>query len=83
MYLVVVMDWFSRYVIAWVVSNTLETGFRLNGLEHSLNQHMPQIFKSDQVVQFASQAWIERVKAEDSAVRAVSMGERRIVFDSL
>ncbi len=36
MYLVVVMDWFSRYVIAWVVSNTLEVGFCLDGLEHYL-----------------------------------------------
>jgi len=37
MYLVAIMDWFSRYVVAWAVSNTLDLGFCLDALEHALS----------------------------------------------
>jgi putative transposase len=80
MYLVAIMDWFSRYVIAWAVSNTLDMGFCLDALEHALSKQTPEIFNSDQGVQFTSQAWIERVEAAGSAV---SMDGRGRVFDNI
>ncbi len=80
MYLVAIMDWFSRYVMAWAVSNTLETDFCLEALERALARHTPEIFNSDQGVQFTSQAWIERV---ESAGSLVSMDGRGRVFDNI
>jgi len=80
MYLVAIMDWFSRYVVAWAVSNTLETDFCLKALEEALARHTPEIFNSDQGVQFTSQAWIERVEAAGSLV---SMDGRGRVFDNI
>ena len=80
MYLVAIMDWFSRYVMAWAVSNTLETDFCLKALEGALARHTPEIFNSDQGVQFTTQAWIERVEAAGSLV---SMDGRGRVFDNI
>ena len=58
MYLVAVMDWFSRMVLAWQLSNTLETGFCLVALRQALAQYgQPEIFNSDQGVQFTSEAF--------------------------
>jgi len=80
MYLVAIMDWFSRYVVAWAVSNTLEADFCLEALEQALAMSTPEIFNSDQGVQFTSQAWIERVQAAGSLV---SMDGRGRVFDNI
>jgi putative transposase len=80
MYLVAIMDWFSRYVVAWAVSNTLETDFCLEALEQALARDTPEIFNSDQGVQFTSQAWIEQVEAAGSLV---SMDGRGRVFDNI
>ena len=67
-------------IVAWAVSNTLETAFCLAALERVLARHTPEIFNSDQGVQFASQAWIERVQAAGSLV---SMDGRGRVFDNI
>ncbi len=80
MYLVAIMDWFSRYVVAWAASTTLEADFCLEALERALAKHTPEIFNSDQGVQFTSQAWIERVEAAGSLV---SMDGRGRVFDNI
>ena len=80
MYLVAIMDWFSRYVVAWAVSNTLGTDFCLEALERALAKHAPEIFNSDQGVPFTSQAWIERVESTGSLV---SMDGRGRVFDNI
>ena len=80
MYLVAIMDWFSRYVVAWAVSNTLETDFCLEALGQALATHTPEILNSDQGAQFTSQAWIERVQAAGSLV---SMDGRGRVFDNI
>ena len=53
-YLTAVMDWFSRYVISWRVSITLEVDFCINALERALLQGCPVIFNSDQGSQFTS-----------------------------
>ena len=60
-YLVAVMDWFSRYVLAWTLSNTLETRFCLDALEAALPAGPPEIFNSDQGTQFTSPAFTERL----------------------
>ena len=54
-YLVAVMDWFSRYVLSWEISNSLDSFFCVSALERALAKGTPEIFNSDQVVQFTSQ----------------------------
>jgi putative transposase len=53
-YLVAVMDWYSRYVLSWEVSNTLDMQFCLEALENALKLGHPQIFNTDQGSQFTS-----------------------------
>ena len=53
-YLVAVMDWFSRYVLSWAVSITMDVGFCLEALEQALEVAQPDIFNSDQGAQFTS-----------------------------
>lgn len=55
MYLVAVMDWFSRYVIAWDLSNSMETGFCTTTLSRALRTGRPHIFNTDQGSQFTSE----------------------------
>lgn len=54
LYLVAVMDWFSRYVLSWELSTTMDTGFCLAALEAALGQGAPEIFNTDQGSQFTS-----------------------------
>jgi len=68
MYLVVVMDWFSRYVLAWQLSNTLEVGFCLVALERALAQGQPEIFNSDQGAQFTSNGFTQILKDHGIAI---------------
>ena len=80
MYLVAIIDWYSRYVLAWELSNTLDTGFCLEALETALNGRRPEIFNSDQGVQFTSTAFTRRL--EKAEVR-ISMDGRGRVFDNI
>lgn len=57
MYLVAVMDWYSRYVLAWELSNTMETGFCVDVLERALGKARPAIFNTDQGSQFTSESF--------------------------
>ena len=57
LYLVAIMDWHSRYVLAWRVSNTMEVGFCLEALEEALSKGRPEIFNTDQGSQFTSDAF--------------------------
>ena len=54
LYLVAVMDWFSRYVLAWRLSNTLDVDFCLEALDEALGKQKPDIFNVDQGAQFTS-----------------------------
>ena len=54
LYLVVVMDWHSLYVVAWRLSNTLETGFCAEALTEALDRGRPEVFNTDQGSQFSS-----------------------------
>lgn len=80
MYLVVIMDWYSRYVLAWEVSNTLDTAFCLEALEMALTGTRPQIFNSDQGAQFTSKDFTQRLK--EAGVR-ISMDGRGRAFDNI
>lgn len=80
MYLVVIMDWFSRYVLAWELSNTLEVDFCLAALERALAQGQPEIFNSDQGAQFTSPAFTARLEA--AQVR-ISRDGRGRTFDNI
>ena len=57
MYLVAVMDWFSRYVVAWQLSNTLDGAFCLATLNQALELAKPEIFNTDQGAQFTAHAF--------------------------
>ena len=61
-YLVAVMDWYSRYVLAWNLSNTLDTTFCLHALDDALYGQRPQIFNTDQGAQFTSHAFLARLQ---------------------
>jgi len=55
MYLVAIIDWYSRKVLAWKLSNTLDVGFCMDCLADALNQYgAPEIFNTDQGSQFTS-----------------------------
>jgi putative transposase len=68
LYLVAIMDWFSRYVLAWEISNTLETVFCLDALETALMNANPGIFNTDQGAQFTSTDWTDRLKASQITI---------------
>lgn len=63
-YLVAILDWFSRYVLSWEVSVTLDVSFCLDALERALRIGRPEIFNSDQGVQFTCQEFTGRLEAE-------------------
>jgi putative transposase len=63
MYLAAVIDWFSRYVIAWRLSNTLDGSFCLELLDEALAQGRPEVFNTDQGVQFTAEAFTGRLEA--------------------
>lgn len=64
-YLVAILDWFSRYVLAWRTSRTLETGFCLEALEQAFQQARPEIFNNDQGSQFTSKEFVSRLTQAD------------------
>ncbi|MBI5616739.1 MAG: IS3 family transposase [Gammaproteobacteria bacterium] len=63
MYLVAIIDWYSRRVLSWRLSNTLDTGFSIDALEEALERFgAPQIFNTDQGAQFTSDDFTEVLK---------------------
>jgi putative transposase len=80
MYLAATIDWYSRLVIAWRLSNTLDGAFCLEMLEEALSQGRPEVFNTDQGVQFTAQAWTGRL---ESAGVAVSMDGRGRCLDNV
>jgi putative transposase len=62
LYLVAVMDWFSRYVLSWELSNTMETGFCLAALDAAFRFGQPEIWNSDQGSQFTSADFLAPLK---------------------
>jgi putative transposase len=80
LYLAATIDWFSRYVLAWRLSNTLDGSFCLDMLEEALSRGRPEVFNTDQGVQFTAAAWTGRLEA---AGVAVSMDGRGRCLDNV
>jgi putative transposase len=80
MYLAAVIDWFSRYVIAWRLSNTLDGEFCLEVLEEALKGGRPEVFNTDQGAQFTAAAFTGKLEA---AGAAVSMDGRGRALDNV
>ena len=65
LYLVTVIDWYSRYVISWRLSNTLDDDFCIAALEEALSKGTPEIFNTDQGSQFTGEAFTRLLKEHD------------------
>lgn len=80
MYLVAVLDWFSRYVVSWELDQTMEVAFVLAAVERALVQATPEIWNSDQGSQFTSTEYIDRLR---SAHAQISMDGRGRALDNI
>jgi len=80
LYLVAVLDWYSRYVISWRLSNTLAGSFCLEALDAALVHSTPEIFNSDQGSQFTASAFTSRL---ESCGVAISMDGRGRAIDNV
>jgi putative transposase len=80
LYLMAILDWYSRYVLAWRLSNSLDGDFCLEALDEALARTRPEIFNSDQGVQFTSRPFTSRL---ESAAVAISMDGRGRALDNV
>lgn len=80
LYLAAVMDWYSRYVLSWELSNTLDMDFCLKSLHIALKTGKPKIFNSDQGSQFTSLKFTSELEAKNIRV---SMDGRGRAFDNI
>ncbi len=80
LYLVAIIDWYSRYVLAWRLSNTLDADFCVEALEEALRKGRPDVFNTDQGVQFTGEAFTGVL--QQHGVR-ISMDGRRSYRDNL
>jgi putative transposase len=79
-YLVAVIDWFSRYVLSWFLSNTMETDFCVRALKAALSKGTPEIFNTDQGSQFTSLEFISVLQLHEIKV---SMDGRGRALDNV
>ena len=80
MYLVAVIDWHSRYVLSWELSNTMDTTFCIDALEKALDLSTPTIFNTDQGAQFTSNAFTQVLL--DKGIK-ISMDGRGRALDNI
>jgi putative transposase len=80
LYLAAIMDWYSRYVLTWRLSNSLDSGFCVEALEAALRMGQPEIFNTDQGVQFTSVVFTSCLEARGVAI---SMDGRRRALDNV
>jgi len=80
LYLVAVIDWYSRHVLSWRLSNTLDIRFCLEALDEALSSKQPEIFNSDQGSQFTAPAFTDRLATRDIAI---SMDGRGRAIDNV
>jgi len=80
MFLAATIDWYSRYVVAWRLSNTLDGSFCQEMLEEALGRGKPEVFNTDQGVQFTAGAWASRL--EEAGV-SVSMDGKGRCLDNI
>jgi putative transposase len=79
-YLVAIMDWFSRYVLSWDISITMDAGFCIDAIKQALQYSQPEIMNTDQGVQFTSTAFIGILEEKDIRI---SMDGRGRAFDNI
>lgn len=79
-YCTAIVDWYSRHIIAWRISNTLDTGFCIEALEEALRSGKPEIFNTDQGAQFTSTAFTSVL--ENAGVK-ISMDGRGRALDNV
>ena len=79
-HLVYVMDWYSRYVLSWSLSLTMEIDFCIEALRRALRRGPPEIFNSDQGSQFTSEKFTDELAANDVAI---SMDGRGRCMDNI
>jgi putative transposase len=77
LYLVTIMDWYSRYVISWRLSNTLDADFCVEALKEALRRGRPDIFNTDQGSQFTSEAFTELLKQHGVRISMDGKGRYR------
>lgn len=80
LYLVAVMDWFSRFVLSWSLSLTMELGFCVEALKRALRRGRPEVFNSDQGSQFTSEKFTGELEGRKIAI---SMDGRRRALDNI
>jgi putative transposase len=80
LYLVAVMDWFSRYVLSWRLSNSLDVAFCIDALEAAFEYGQPEIFNTDQGSQFTSGCFTERLLSREIQI---SMDGRGRALDNV
>jgi len=80
MYLVAVMDWYSRFVLSWQLSNTLDGLFCLEAVEQAFESGRPEIFNTDQGVQFTARGFTQHLERNDIRI---SMDGRGRFFDNI
>lgn len=80
-YLVAIIDWFSRFVVSWELSETLEIGFCLNNLKRALNIGTPLIHNSDQGSHFTSRQYIDILNSRETI--KISMDGRGRCMDNI
>ena len=77
-YLAAVVDWFSRRILSWKLSITMEASFCIEALEEALSRNeKPEIFNTDQGSQFTSQAFVEQLKKNGIAISMDGKGRWR------
>ena len=75
LYLVAIMDWHSRHVLAWKLSNTMDTDFCVTALEAALGKGRPEVFNTDQGAQFTSDAFTQTL--QERGIRVSMDGKGR------
>ena len=80
LYLVAIMDWFSRFVLSWELSNTIDTGFCLAALAAAFRFGQPEIWNSDQGSQFTSADFLAPLKKRGISI---SMDGRGRALDNV
>lgn len=79
-YLVAIIDWYSRFVVSWKLSNTLSTDFCIQAVQNALAVATPKIINSDQGVQFTSKEYINLLTSKDIQI---SMDHKGRCFDNI
>ena len=80
LYLAAIIDWYSRFVLSWELSNSLETDFCLEAVDRAFSLGKPDIFNTDQGVQFTSKRFADRIL--DNGIQ-FSMDGRGRAFDNI